>query len=89
MRRKTFDALLTSAGLVLAIPTARLAWRNGPALLGYSSPRIELAAAIGILPYHLGDLALRLAATKPSIGEPERQRVLHFLANHARAAQGP
>jgi len=77
------------AGLALAVPTARLAWRNGPALLGYSSPRIELAAAIGILPYHLGDLALRLAATKPSIGEPERQRVLHFLANHARAAQGP
>src|SRR6185295_6455483 len=48
-----------------------------------------LAAAIGILPYHLGDLALRLAAKKPSIGEPERQRVLHFLADHARAAQGP
>jgi len=77
------------AGLVLAVPTARLAWRNGPALLGYSSPRIELAAAIGILPYHLGDLALRLAAKKPRIGEPERQRVLHFLADHARAAQGP
>jgi lipoteichoic acid synthase len=77
-----------AAGLVLALPTARLAWWNGPALVGYSSPRIELAAAIGILPYHLGDLALRLAAEKPTIGEPERQRVIRFLADHARAAQG-
>ena len=63
------------AGLVLAVPTARMAWRSGPALLGYSNPRIELASAIGILPYHMGDLALRLAAGKPTIGEPERQRV--------------
>jgi lipoteichoic acid synthase len=78
-----------SAGLVLAVPTARMAWRNGPALLGYSSPRIELAAAIGILPYHLGDLALRLAAEKPTIGEPERQRVGRFLADHSRNTQSP
>ena len=65
-----------------------MAWRSGPALLGYSNPRIELAAAIGILPYHMGDLALRLAAGKPTIGEPERQRVMRFLADHARGAQG-
>ena len=77
-----------AAGLVLAIPTVRMAWRNGPAVLGYSSPRIELASAIGILPYHMGDLALRLAAEKPTIGEPERQRVARFLADHARGTQG-
>jgi lipoteichoic acid synthase len=78
-----------AAGLVLAVPTVRMAWRDGPALLGYSNPRIELASAIGILPYHLGDLALRLAAEKPSIGEPERQRVVRFLADHARTTQDP
>ena len=77
------------AGLVLAVPTARMAWRTGPALLSYSSPRIELASAIGILPYHLGDLALRLAGEKPTIGEPERQRVARFLAGHARTTQRP
>ena len=77
------------AGLVLAVPTARMAWRNGPALLAYSSPRIELASAIGILPYHLGDLALRLAGEKPTIGEPERQRVARFLADHSRNTQNP
>ena len=77
------------AGLVLAVPTVRMAWRAGPALLGYSNPRIELASAIGILPYHMGDLALRLAAGKPTIGEPERQRVIRFLAEHARTTQAP
>ena len=77
------------AGLVLAAPTARMAWRNGPGLLGYSSPRIEVAAAIGILPYHLGDLALRLAGGQPTVGEPERQRVTRFLADHSRATQSP
>lgn len=77
------------AGLVLAVPTARMAWRTGPALLSYSSPRIELASAIGILPYHLGDLALRLAGEKPIIGAPERQRVARFLADHARSTQSP
>jgi hypothetical protein len=77
------------AGLVLAVPTVRMAWRTGPALLGYSNPRIELASAIGILPYHMGDLALRLAAGKPTIGEPERQRVIRFLAEHARNTQAP
>jgi lipoteichoic acid synthase len=77
------------AGLVLAVPTVRMAWWNGPALLGYSNPRIELASAIGILPYHLGDLALRLAGEKPTIGEPERQRVVRFLADHSRNTQGP
>jgi phosphoglycerol transferase MdoB-like AlkP superfamily enzyme len=76
------------AGLVLAVPTVRMAWRNGPALLAYSSPRIELASAIGILPYHLGDLALRLATARPTIGEPERQRVARFLADHSRSTQG-
>ena len=82
-RLKVGVALL-GVGLVLAIPTARMAWRHGPGLLGYSSPRIEVAAAIGILPYHLGDLALRLVAERPTIGEPERQRVAGFLAAHSR-----
>lgn len=80
---------LLSAGVVLAVPTARMAWRNGPGLLGYSSPRIEIAAAIGILPYHLGDLALRLAGGQPTVGEPERQRVARFLADHSRNTQPP
>jgi len=80
---------LLGTGLVLALPTARMAWRNGPGLLGYSSPRIEIAAAIGILPYHLGDLALRLAGGQPTVGEPERQRVARFLADRSRTAQSP
>jgi lipoteichoic acid synthase len=78
-----------AAGLVLAVPTARMAWRSGPGLLAHTSPRIELAAAIGILPYHLGDLALRLAGERPTIGEPERLRVARFLAGHSRPAQRP
>lgn len=77
------------AGLVLAVPTARMAWRTGPDLLAYSSPRIEVAAALGILPYHLGDLALRLAGGQPTVGEPERLRVARFLTDHARVAQSP
>lgn len=80
---------LVGAGLVLAVPTARMAWQHGAGLLGYSSPRIEIAAAIGILPYHLGDLALRLAGDRPTIGEPERLRVAGFLADHSRNAQKP
>lgn len=75
---------LLGVGLVLAVPTVRMAWRQGPGLLGYSSPRIEVAASIGILPYHIGDLALRLVVERPTIGEPERQRVAGFLADQSR-----
>jgi lipoteichoic acid synthase len=70
---------MLGAGLVLAFPTARLAWQGGRELFGYSSPRIETASAIGILPYHLGDLATRLVGTRLHIGAPERQRVRRFL----------
>ncbi len=78
---------LLGGGLVLAAPTARMVWQHGVGLLGYSSPRIEVAAAIGILPYHLGDLALRLIGERPIIGEPERLRVAGFLADHWRNTQ--
>jgi lipoteichoic acid synthase len=78
---------LVTGGCLLAAPTARMAWQHGAGLLGYSSPRIEIAAAIGILPYHLGDLALRLTGERPTIGEPERLRVAGFLADHWRNTQ--
>jgi lipoteichoic acid synthase len=70
---------LLGAGLVLAAPTVRTAWPGGREIFGYSSPRLETAAAIGILPYHLGDVAMRLARARPDIGGPERQRVRHFM----------
>lgn len=87
--RAGLSAAVLGAGIVLAAPVAGIAWRSARELLEHSSARIDVATAIGILPYHVGDLVVRLHRPPPDIGEAEQTFVRHFLAERARPRGKP
>lgn len=76
---KRLCAGLFIAGLLLAIPMARLAWQNSSGTFAYTSQQHEVCSAMGLLPYHLFDAAVHATSRRPGLTEPERQRVLSFL----------
>jgi lipoteichoic acid synthase len=80
---------LLGIGLLLIMSGAGVAWRSGRELLGYSSLRIEVVSTIGILPYHLSDLVVRLTGAQPRIGESERQLVARVLDERPRSVRSP
>jgi lipoteichoic acid synthase len=87
--RAGLSTALLGAGVLLAAPVAGLVWRSARELLEHSSARIEVASAIGILPYHVGDLVVRLHRAPPAIGEAEQQLVGRFLEERIRARGTP
>jgi hypothetical protein len=87
--RAGLSTALLGAGILLAAPVTGLVWRSARELLEHSSARIEVAAAIGILPYHVGDLVVRLHRPPPDIGEAEQKLVRHFLEERVRARGRP
>jgi len=80
---------LLVVGLILAAPTAWLVWQNKRELFSHTSLRIEVASTIGILPYHLSDIVIHLATTKPKIDATERERVGRFLTNEYQRKASP
>jgi lipoteichoic acid synthase len=82
--RARVSLALLGTGLLLVTTGAGVAWRSGRELLGYSSLRIEVVSVIGILPYHVGDLVVRLTGAQPRIGESERQLVVRVLDERPR-----
>lgn len=80
---------LVSTGLVLAVPTIRMLWRGGSEALESWSPRLDVVPVIGLLPYHLSDVAVRLARGQPSLGESEHQHIRRFLDERSWTRQTP
>ena len=76
--RTRISAGLLVLGLALAALTLRPAWYGDHGLLAHRGLRIEVAAAMGLLPYHLLEAVASLGPG-PSIGERERERVHRFL----------
>jgi lipoteichoic acid synthase len=72
---------LAVCGLILATPTAWFVWQNKNELFSYTSLRIEVASTLGILPYHLSNIVIHFATTRPKIDATARERVRHFLTN--------
>ena len=69
---------LLGAGLVLGIPTARVAWQDADTLFSFTSLHRDVCARLGLLPYHVADVVLHLGPhARPS--EADRQRVLDVL----------
>ena len=75
------------ATLLLVLPTARFAWTDTRGLFGYSTVRLEVASAIGLLPYHLTDLFTDLAWGPRQVSESDLAQVRAFLDR--RVAQTP
>jgi lipoteichoic acid synthase len=80
---------LAVIGLIFAIPTAWLVWQNKRELFSYTSLRIEVAATLGILPYHLSNIAIHLTTTTPKIDATETERVRRFLTHENQRKSSP
>ncbi|MBM3819829.1 MAG: hypothetical protein FJW14_12555 [Acidimicrobiia bacterium] len=73
-------ALVCAAGL-LAIAPARLMWTDPDDVFLYATERREVVSALGVLPYHLYDAALRLRQITFGVrlAPEERQRLDAFF----------
>lgn len=87
VRRLSIGLLIL--GVLLILPTARLASADAEDVFSSTTVRLETASAIGILPYHLSDALLRLGLDARTIGEPERERVRRFLDRERRQQGAP
>lgn len=85
-RARVAGGLLT-VGILAAAPTLNTRWQQADALFSPASPRIEAAAVVGLLPYHV----LELVAPRGSSSTPptaKLERVRSYLAAE-RERQGP
>ncbi len=78
--RLKLSAAVLITGLALILPTFVMIWRNSQQYYSFSGYKIETAATIGILPYHLIDLSVSLAGIKPNVGPAEQRLAIDFLA---------
>jgi lipoteichoic acid synthase len=76
-------------GLLLAVPTVRLARQDEHGVFTNPSLRYEVASTIGILPYHLFDVAVNLGLGSRGIGPDEIGRVRRFLDDERRRERPP
>ena len=77
------------AGLLLALPTLRLASQNGSEIFVDTNVRYEVAARIGWLPYHLSDAVGYLSFKQRQIGVSERQTLIRFFRNSRKKGDAP
>lgn len=66
-------------GLALAVPTMSLIWHERRDLFSPTAVRIDTAAAVGILPYHLADAARDLRGRDLVVTEGDREQVHRHL----------
>src|SRR4030095_2867396 len=78
-----------SLSLLLALPTTRLASAEAQGIFGYSTIRLEVASAIGLLPYHVSDAVLGLVLGPRPVSDAHLGRVRDFLDRRARSAAPP
>ena len=75
--------------LLLALPTTRLASTEAQGIFGYSTIRLEVASAIGLLPYHVSDLFLGLIWGPRPVSDADLARVRAFLERRAATTAPP
>jgi phosphoglycerol transferase MdoB-like AlkP superfamily enzyme len=75
--------------LLLALPTTRLASMEAQGIFGYSTIRLEVASAIGLLPYHLSDAFLGLVWGPRPVSASDLARVRDFLDRRAETMAPP
>jgi phosphoglycerol transferase MdoB-like AlkP superfamily enzyme len=85
------SAVLILSGLLLAAPAASMMWKNRGEFFSYATVRVEAAASVGILPYHLADLIVHLHPDRSDLDLGLRARVYRFLMDRdkQRASRSP
>jgi len=74
-----------ACAVLLALPTTRLASADEEGIFGYSTIRLEVASAIGLLPYHVADLYAGVMWGPQSVNERDVARVRAYLDRRAQA----
>jgi lipoteichoic acid synthase len=72
-------ALSLVIGLALAVPSMWLVWHQRRDLSSPAAVRIDIAAAVGILPYHLADVVLDVGRRRRVVTESDRERVRRYM----------
>jgi phosphoglycerol transferase MdoB-like AlkP superfamily enzyme len=75
--------------VLMALPTTRLASAEAQGVFGYSTIRLEVASAIGLLPYHVADAFLGLVWGPRPVSDADLARVRAFLERRARSEPPP
>ena len=75
--------------LLLAVPTTRLASTEAQGIFGYSTIRLEVASAIGLLPYHVTDAFLGLIWGPRPVSAADLARVKTFLERRVATTPPP
>ena len=89
VRRMRHGLAPLALALLLALPTTRLASAEAQGIFGYSTIRLEVASAIGLLPYHVSDLFLGLVWGPRPVSDADLARVRAFLERRATTAAPP
>jgi len=87
--RMSLSVGLLASALLLAIPIAQLTWQEDGAALAPTSLRYDIARTIGILPYHLYDLALYLRPGGRVVGHEDLDRIRHYLGERREHERPP
>jgi lipoteichoic acid synthase len=75
--------VLATAGLLLGLPAALLAWRDREGVFEYVIERRQVVTAVGLLPYHLYDAVITAwypLAGRWRVGPTEIEQVRRFLS---------
>jgi lipoteichoic acid synthase len=89
--RAAVGGLLAAAGVVTALPAARLLWRDPEEVFAFAITRRQVVTAVGVLPYHLFDVAMNVAypvAGRLQVSEADVERVRRFLDDRATRRAG-
>ena len=78
-RPARLSAALALGGVFFAAPTAWMMWHDRSDFFSYATVRVEAAASVGILPYHLADIAAHLLPAPSELDTSIRARVSRFL----------
>src|ERR1051325_1055696 len=73
------SAGLALGGVFFAAPTGWLMWQTQGEFFSDGTVRVEAAAGVGILPYHLADIVAHLHGTSSEVDRSVRTRVYRFL----------
>lgn len=89
--RAALCGLLTAGGVVAALPAARLVWQDAEEVFAFAITRRQVVTAVGVLPYHLFDVAMNLAypvAGRLQVGGADVEQVRRFLEDRAARRAG-
>ena len=79
-------AVLAAVGAIVSIPAGRLFWNDTEEVFTFAITRRQIVTAIGLLPYHVFDVAMNIAypaAGRLKVGEADVEHVRRFLEAHA------